>query len=134
MTAVIIISLVLALDVLERIGFTRLITKIITPVLRLSGLDERVAPVTTIGVLLGLSYGGALIIEEAKQNSFDAKTRLLALSWLSLSHSLIEDTLLIMALGANIWIVLAGRVFFTLIVMATMEYLLRQLRYGTKTA
>lgn len=130
-TALIIMGLVVALDLLERIGFTRLITKAITPILKLSGLDERVAPVTTVGVLLGLSYGGALIIEQAKQNNFDAKTRLLALSWLSLSHSLIEDTLLIMALGANIWIVLVGRVLFTLAVMATMEYILRRLRYGT---
>lgn len=53
----------------------------------------------TVGVLLGLSYGGALIIEQTQKNNFDAKTRLLALSWLSLSGSLIEDTLLIMALG-----------------------------------
>ena len=97
-----------------------------TPILRLSGLDERAAPITTVGVLLGLSYGGALIIEEAKKNNFDAKTRLLALSWLSLSHSLIEDTLLIMALGANIWIVLVGRVLMTLVVMALMARLLQR--------
>ena len=126
MTALIILALVIVLDLLERIGFTKIIAALMTPILRLSGLDERAAPITTVGVLLGLSYGGALIIEEAKKNNFDAKTRLLALSWLSLSHSLIEDTLLIMALGANIWIVLVGRVLMTLVVMALMARLLQR--------
>lgn len=130
MTALIIMALVIILDLLERLGFTRLVTRLMTPVLRLSGLDERVAPVTTVGVLLGLSYGGALIIEQAQKSNFDAKTRLLALSWLSLSHSLIEDTLLIMALGANIWVVLVGRVIVTLIIMALMARALSKLRYG----
>lgn len=128
MTAAIIFCLVVVLDVLERIGFTRLLSQWLTPVLKLSGLNERVAPVTTVGVLLGLSYGGALIIEQAQKNQFDAKTRLLALSWLSLSHSLIEDTLLIMALGANIWVILVGRVLVTLVVMALMAAYLNRPR------
>lgn len=126
MTAFIILSLVIILDLLERIGFTKIITKLMSPLLRLSGLDERAAPITTVGVLLGLSYGGALIIEESKKNNFDAKTRLLALSWLSLSHSLIEDTLLIMALGADIWVILVGRVLMTLLVMALMAQILKR--------
>lgn len=133
MTALIIVSLVIILEILSKIGFTQLVTKLLTPILRLSGLDERVAPVTTVGVLLGLSYGGALIIEQAQKNNFDAKTRLLALSWLSLSHSLIEDTLLIAALGANIWIILVGRVMITLLVMAIMEIMLRRVNYGEAT-
>ncbi|WP_269901361.1 hypothetical protein [Paenalcaligenes faecalis] len=130
MTALIIFCLVVILDVLGKIGFTNLVTKLMTPILRLSGLDERVAPVTTVGVLLGLSYGGALIIEQAQKNNFDAKTRLLALSWLSLSHSLIEDTLLVAALGANIWVILVGRIIITLIAMAIMELILRRMNYG----
>lgn len=130
MTGLIILCLVVILDGLDRIKFTQLVTKLMTPILRLSGLDERVAPVTTVGVLLGLSYGGALIIEQAQKNNFDKKTRLLALSWLSLSHSLIEDTLLIMALGANIWIILVGRVLVTLMVMALMALTLNKINYG----
>src|SRR5690606_19090168 len=81
------------------------------------------APVTTVGVLLGLTYGGALIIEEAKKQNFSARTRFLALSWLSLSHSLIEDTLLVLALGANIWVVLVGRVILTLLIVAALANL-----------
>ena len=97
------------LDVLERLGITRLVTRMLTPVLRLSGLEERAAPLTTVGVLLGLAYGGALIIEAAERENYSPRTRLLALSWLSLCHALIEDTLLILALGADVWVILVLR-------------------------
>jgi len=119
----IIVVLAALLDLLERLGITRRITAAMMPLLRLSGLNAQVAPVTTVGVLLGLTYGGALIIEESKRQNFSARTRFLALSWLSLSHSLIEDTLLVMALGANIWVVLVGRVALTLLIVAALARL-----------
>jgi len=126
LTYIIILALVLVLDGMDRLGMTRRITRALTPVLRVSGLDPDVAPVTTVGVLLGLTYGGALIIEEAAKQNFSARTRFLALSWLSLSHSLIEDTLLMVALGADIWIVLVGRVAITLAIVAILARVTRR--------
>ncbi|TKR57046.1 hypothetical protein D7I39_01790 [Allopusillimonas ginsengisoli] len=127
----IIIVLVAVLDAFDRLGITRRITAIITPLLRLSGLNAEVAPVTTVGVLLGLSYGGALIIEESEKKNFSPRTRFLALSWLCLSHSLIEDTLLIMALGANVWVVLVGRVAITLAIISLLARLTRRGSWST---
>jgi hypothetical protein len=123
LTFVIIAGLVLILDAMDRLGITRRITAAMTPLLKVSGLNAQVAPVTTVGVLLGLTYGGALIIEEAEKQNFSARTRFLALAWLSLSHSLIEDTLLMIALGADVWIVLAGRVLITLAIVAALARL-----------
>lgn len=125
LTFVIILVLVVVLDIFNKLGITRRITSAITPALRFSGLDAQVAPVTTVGVLLGLSYGGALIIEESQRLQFSARTRFLALSWLSLSHSLIEDTILLMALGADIWVILVGRVLVTLAIVAFLARLTR---------
>lgn len=125
LTFAVIVGLVVVLDILERLGITRRITTAITPILRISGLNAQAAPVTTVGVLLGLSYGGALIIEESDKQGFSARTRFLALSWLSLSHSLIEDTLLLAALGADLWIILAGRLLLTLAVIALLARITR---------
>lgn len=130
----IILILVVVLDLFDKLGVTRRITAIITPALRLSGLDSQVAPVTTVGVLLGLSYGGALIIEESERLQFSARTRFLALSWLSLSHSLIEDTILLVAIGADIWVVLVGRVLVTLAVIAFLARLTRGSQIGMAKA
>lgn len=124
MTFAIIVGLLIVLDLLERSGLRRRITAALAPLLRVSGLDASAAPVTTVGVLLGLTYGGALIIEEAERQRFSRRTRFLALAWLSLSHALIEDTALLVALGANVWIVLVGRVLVTLAVIAALARLL----------
>ncbi|MBV7485622.1 hypothetical protein [Bordetella sp. BOR01] len=121
----VIVALLVLLDVFERTGLTRAITALLMPLLRLSGLDARVAPVTTVGVLLGLSYGGALIIEEADKNQLPARTRFLALAWISLSHSLIEDTALLLTLGADIWVILVGRIALTLAVVAFLARLIK---------
>ncbi|HET8597130.1 MAG TPA: nucleoside recognition domain-containing protein [Castellaniella sp.] len=132
---VVIIGMVILLDLLERLGITRLVTRLLTPVLRLSGLEERAAPLTTVGVLLGLAYGGALIIEAAERERFSPRTRLLALSWLSLCHALIEDTLLILALGANLWVILVVRGLLTLAVLAILAALTRpHTRWGKRLA
>ena len=124
-TYAVIVALLVLLDVFERTGLTRAITAMLMPLLRLSGLDARVAPVTTVGVLLGLSYGGALIIEEADKKQLPARTRFLALAWISLSHSLIEDTVLLLTLGAGIWIIMVGRIVLTLAVVALLARLIK---------
>jgi len=123
LTFCIILALLVLLDAMEWMGITRRFTALMTPVLRLSGLDPRAASVATVGVMLGLTYGGALIIEEAKRQRFSARARFLALSWLSLSHGLIEDTALMLALGADVWVVLAGRVLLTLGVVGALARL-----------
>lgn len=123
LTFAIITTLIVMLDAMEKTGFTRLLTRLILPLLKISGLDAKVGPVTTVGVLLGITYGGALIIEEAHKQNLPPRTRFLALSWLSLSHSLIEDTLLILAIGTDIWIILVGRVVLTLIIVALLARL-----------
>lgn len=114
-TFVIIVALILLLDLFERAGITRRLTEAMMPLLRFSGLSRDLAPVTTVGVLLGLTYGGGLIIKEAQEKNFEPKMRVLALCWISLSHSLIEDTGLMLAVGADIWVVLVGRVLLTLL-------------------
>ncbi len=119
-TFLILVLLLILLDVLERLGITRRITALLTPLLRFSGLEARAAPITTVGVLLGLTYGGALIIEESERQTFGPRTRFLALAWLCLSHALIEDTLLVLAIGANVWVILVGRVAVTLVLIALL--------------
>lgn len=123
-TFVIILALILLLDLFERLGVTRRLTQMMLPLLHLSGLSRDLAPVTTVGVLLGLTYGGGLIIKEAQERNFAARPRVLALCWISLCHSLIEDTGLMLAIGADLWVIVAGRVILTLLVIRSIALLL----------
>lgn len=123
----IIVLLFIALDILGKAGITKRLVAAAEPLLRLNGIDPRLAPLTMIGVLLGLSYGGALIIQAVRENTYSPRAKFLALSWLSLSHSLIEDTLLMVAIGGDLWVILVGRVVFTFVVIGAIAAALKRL-------
>ncbi|GEO81017.1 nucleoside recognition protein [Pararhodospirillum oryzae] len=120
----IVVTLVFLLRVLDRLGITGRLTRALAPVLGRVGIGGRAMPLTMVGVLLGLSYGGALIIREAQAGTIPRRQIFLALCLLSLCHSLIEDTLLVMALGADWTGVLVWRVAFTLAVIWGLDRML----------
>lgn len=131
----IIVGLVVVLDLMDRVGATRLVTRMLDPVLGLTGVEARAAPLTTIGMLLGLAYGGALIIDASQREHYSRRTLLLALCWLSLFHSVIEDTVLVAALGANVWIIVVLRGLATLAIMAALAALTQpHTRWGRRLA
>ena len=113
----IIFALLVLLDLMERTGVTALFVRALRPLLRWVGLTEQTTPLVTIGMLLGLTYGAGLIIKEIEDKGIPERPRALALSWLSLSHSVIEDTALVLVIGASPWVVLGGRLLFTLAVV-----------------
>lgn len=135
MVFIVIIALVVLLDLMERLGITKLFTKMLMPIIRICGLDEKTAPLTTLGMLLGLAYGGALIIEAAKREPYSKRTLLLAMTTLSLFHGIIEDTILILAIGADIWVILIFRGLLTLGIMYVLNIMTRpHTRWGRHLA
>lgn len=116
----IIASLMTLLRLLRWLGVERLMHWLMWPLLRLLKISNSAADTTIIGITLGLSFGGALLIQEAASGRLSARDIFLAFGFLALCHSLIEDTLLIMLLGADIAVVLWGRLFFSLVIMAIL--------------
>jgi len=115
MLTVIVLGLLLLIDVLKAIGVIDLLNRLLRPLLRIVGIDSQLAPVATTGVLLGLVYGSALMLEEIRSENYSPRSVFTAMTLVCLMHALIEDTLVVMAIGANIWIVLIGRVPFALV-------------------
>ena len=99
MVFLVILSLMLLLKLLRYIGVEKLIHMALNPLLRLFGLGPSAANVTVIGVALGLTYGAGLLIRDLDDGTLNRRDAYIALCFLSLLHSLIEDTLLILALG-----------------------------------
>jgi len=109
--------LIIIIDILKRIGVIDKINRWFYPVLRFLGIGKEVIPITVIGMTLGLAYGGGLIINEVQQTKLEKRNVLYALMLMSLSHSVIEDSLLMIAIGARVSGVFIFRFIFTLIVM-----------------
>jgi len=124
MVLVIISLLIILIRLLKWLHIERLMHWLLSPILKLLGLSKQAANITVIGITLGLSFGGGLLIKEAESGLLSTKDIFIAMTLLALCHSLIEDTLLIMILGAHISGVLWGRLAFTLIFIAMMSHLL----------
>ncbi len=120
----VILALVVLLNTLRVMGLERIIHIGLVPVLRLLGIGRSAANVTVVGVALGLSYGAGILIRELDKGVMGKRDAYLALCFLGLLHSVIEDTLLIMAMGADLSGILWARIIFAFVVAAILAKLL----------
>lgn len=113
----VIFCIVIIMKILRVTGVLGFLEKMLEPVLPLFGMSKKAAPVTVVGMVMGISYGGALIIREANSGKMAKREVFFSLALMGLSHSLIEDTLLMVALGGHWGGLLIGRVLFSLVVI-----------------
>jgi hypothetical protein len=121
----IILMLLFVMRILNEIGIMNLLKRVLEPGLTLLGIGREAAPVAIIGMMLGLSYGGGLIIQEARSGRLQNRDIFFSLALMGLSHSLVEDTLLMLVLGANLSGILLGRVCFSLLIIFIMVKLMQ---------
>ncbi len=69
----------------------------------------------TIGVILGITYGAGILISEYEKNTISKKETFYIGTFLMICHAIIEDTLLFVIFGANIWVIVTLRVLFAFI-------------------
>jgi len=124
MVFLIISALIFLLRLLKWLHIERLMHWLLSPLLILLGLSKQASNITIIGITLGLSFGGGLLIKEAESGALSSKDIFVSMALLALCHSLIEDTLLIMVLGAHLSGILWGRLAFTLVFVSLMSHLL----------
>lgn len=124
---VIISVLITFLKILKISGIENLIASGLQPLLRLIGLGQNTTSITIIGVLLGVIYGGGLLIKEAKSGIVTKKELFGSLTLLALLHSVIEDTILLLLLGSHFSGVLVSRVILALLITSVMIRLVKYL-------
>lgn len=108
---------------LDALGVTRLFEVALLPFLRLMGIGGGAATITVIGLVMGLAYGGGLIMHDVHKGKVERRDVFPAISLMSLSHALIEDTLLMYLIGATMWGTFVGRLLFSLLVVAALSRL-----------
>lgn len=121
----IILFLIYTLRLCDATGATRIITRALSPFLALMGISKEATSITMTGVLLGMTFGGGLIVREAKSGALGHRTVFLSLLFMSLCHGLIEDTLFALILGGHISGVLFARIFMAVIVTMALNHIIR---------
>ncbi|GAA6151735.1 hypothetical protein [Pseudoteredinibacter isoporae] len=119
-----IVALLLAvLRLLRILGVEALMAWCLSPVLRFLGIARSAMTITITGITLGMAFGGGILIDEARQGRVEPKDVFSAIMMLSLLHSLVEDTLLVLLLGADFNAVFWGRLVFSLVLVAVLTRL-----------
>jgi hypothetical protein len=109
MVFLVVFALMAMMRLLKATGFIDVFSKSLRPVMKWLGIHESVIPITVVGMTLGILYGGALMIEETRKHNLASKDVFYAFCLMGLCHSIIEDSLLMMTLGANGYIVFLYR-------------------------
>jgi spore maturation protein SpmB len=124
---VILIVLSFGLELLKAAGLMDLMMAALSPVLRLAGIRGEAGQLTAIGLFLGISYGAGLLIREAQSGAIAPRQIFLSCVFMGFAHSVIEDTIVVMSLGADLHGVLTGRLAFAVAACAAIAALLRRL-------
>ena len=98
--------------VLALLTDTRLLDRgvgFIQPVMQRLNLSNRVAFPLLAGLFLGIVFGSGVIISSANDGTLTKRDLILVLVFLGICHSVVEDTLIFAALGANWWVLLSYR-------------------------
>lgn len=130
----VIFCIIIIMKILRILGILNFFERMLEPVLPLFGMSRKAAPVTVVGMVMGISYGGALIIRETSSGAMDKREVFFSLALMGLSHALIEDTLLMLALGSHWGGILVGRVLFSLVVIYLLALLIGKGRQNAAMA
>jgi hypothetical protein len=101
----IILGVMITIELMKEFNLIDLLVRLFAPVLKMMGLDRRAGVLWLTGVLFGLSYGGAVIVEQSQELHLSPKeVEKLQLS-IGINHSMIEDPLLFLPFGIHpIWL------------------------------
>jgi spore maturation protein SpmB len=124
---VILFVLFWGLELLKISGMLEWLMKLLSPALRFAGIQGEAGHLTAVGLFLGISYGGGLLIREAQSGAISPRQIFLSCVFMGFAHSVIEDTLVVMSLGADVYGVLLGRLVFAVVATALIALLLRHL-------
>lgn len=112
----VVMALMALMRILKKSGALQTFSNSLKPVLGVLGINKKVIPMTVIGMSLGILYGGALIIKETEEKQIPKIDVFYTFVLMGLCHSLIEDSLLMISMGANWTMIFIFRMVFALVI------------------
>jgi spore maturation protein SpmB len=125
--------LIILLNILQRLlneyGIIKWVSTIFSPVLKVFGLPKKTSFLWFVANILGLAYGGAVMIEESKQKRISREEADLLNHHIAISHSNLDDVILLASVGASVFWMLISRW-----IMAAIVVWLRKLELEMKNS
>ena len=113
----VITGLMILQRVLEEFGVLKILSSMLSPLMRVFGLNPDVAFLWLVGNTVGLAYGSAIMLECAKEGKLAHQEADLLNHHLAISHSQLEDPLLFMVMGLPVGWLIFPRIVLAMIVV-----------------
>ena len=121
-TIVLIVTALMVLQrVLEEFGWMHRIAHSLSPLMRLFGLPSGCSLLWLTGNVVGMAYGAAIMIDEVEEGRLTREEANLVNHHLGVSHSLLEDTMLFVAMGISFWWICLTRLVLAMIAVWVMR-------------
>lgn len=114
--AIIVISLMIFIEIFKDLNWLDKLTRVFRPLTRMIRLPEEASLPLMAGLVFGISYGSGIIINSAREGILTMRDIYVINLFLVICHSLFEDTLLFMTVGAKWLPVLLVRITTAVVV------------------
>ncbi|KUK10651.1 MAG: Nucleoside recognition domain protein [Clostridia bacterium 41_269] len=112
----IVIPLMVVLQLVKELKLYDKFSFILNPLVRIFKMSKYTILPLMAGLFFGIAYGGGLIIQTAREGLITKRDIYLMVIFLSIFHSIFEDNILFVAIGADPYIVFLGRLFLAFLV------------------
>lgn len=122
---IIVTDLMILHYILEEFNLMKGLSALFAPLMRVFGLPKEAAFLWLVGNVVGLAYGGAIMVEQMEQKKLSYGEGNLLNHHLAVCHSLLEDTIIFATIGIPVFWMLPTRLLFAmLVVWALRGYIL----------
>jgi len=119
----IVTGLMILQNILKEFNVLSLLSKIIAPLMSTMGLSKESSFLWFVAQILGLTYGSAVMIEAVEHQEITPENANLLNYHIAINHSLLEDTLLFVAIGVPAGWIVAPRFALAILVVWSVRAL-----------
>jgi len=124
-------SIMILQRILEEFGILKWLSVIFKPFMKVFGLSEKTSFLWIVANVVGLMYGAAILIDELKNGKISKSESDLLNHHVAVSHSLLEDTLLFVAIGVPVLWIVVPRILLAILVVWVARFFYRHFKYST---
>ncbi len=123
--SLIISGLMILQSILKEFSLLDKISRLFAPLMRIMGLSNDSSFLWFVAQTLGLGYGSAVMFEEIENKSITPLHANLLNYHIAINHSLLEDTLLFVAIGVPAGWIIAPRILLAMLVVWSVRLILK---------
>ena len=127
----IVLPLMILIEFLKEFKVINKLAPLFLPLLKLLRMPKESVLPLVAGLVFGIAYGAGVIIQSAREEHIQREDLYTVGLFLVICHSLVEDSMLFLAVGANFWIIVLGR-FLLAVIVTYFWVVLKRGRYTTQ--